>query len=848
MLFQKYIELNEDKSPKADSQGHWREVPKSKLKDTACIGGVLADGVVLVDFDKEEHGEAFLKLVKVCKYKTICIKTDRGYHFYFRTKEKNLKSGAHLLNGIGLEFDIKVGGRNTYAMIKRKGKLRPTIYGDGELDDLPYFCKKVKQLKPGEESPLFGLTEGEGRNTELSKWKLNLNNNGYTSDQIADCLGLINDFVLKEPLPERELETLQRDESESELFKENFNKANKKSYSNFKRERREERAEEKRQKSEKEEEEESKEEPKGQGKREDRKLYLFNFARALCDKFHIKKIEGLTGDLLYFYINNHYKLFSNKDLLKSTILNEGLIVDEHFTSGEVDNIIVPWIKASAERVDLEEEGKSGEVYLATNNKLIIYKNLDFTITEPSPSYFCTVKINVDYKEEAEEGEVDVFLREIADNDEETERLLKELIGYCLFPKNILRKSFFLVGNGGNGKSTFLDLLTSFLGVRNTSHTNLWDLENNRFATSNLKDKLANLGDDINSDDFSKLSNFKTITSGDTLLAEFKREQAFSFSPFCKLIFSCNVAPLFRENTEGVKSRVILVPFEKKFIEKGKIKDPNYFAKLNTAENFSRLLNIGLASLRELLERGYFIEGKRGRAKAEEVLRESDIVYSFALDYEAQGKRYDEKPVRDVYEAFLTYMRKFSPKMTAVSVNMFSRRLRSLYDGLETKKKMFADGKARAVLVETKELESLTDKESLIEEEREEEEKEKEEQKRAEEEKKAKEEEERRKTEEEKKKEETEEVRQSIESYITESESLEFYEDYFVIAYNKYCQAKKQNGQEPPSIAKAEYIKTFMEVLKSKGAIKTKDLTEGTVWILPQSKVFEKCIKKNKAKA
>lgn len=818
MIFARYIELNEDKSPKADSLGHWRELPKDKLGSAANVGGVIAENVVLIDFDKAEQGEAFLKLVKVCNYKTLCIKTDRGYHFYFRNKDKTLKNGSHLLNGLGLEFDIKVGGRNTYAMVKRCGKLRPTIYGEGELEELPYFCKKIKQLKPGEESPLFGLKEGEGRNCQLSKWKLILNNNGYTADKIAECLGLINDFVLGEPLGERELETLQRDESESEIFREGFNTASKKTYNNFKREKREERQEE----------EEEKTEGRCQGKREDRKQFLFNFALALVEKYHIKKIEGLTGDLLYFYTTNYYKLYSNKDLLKSTILIEGLAIEEHLTSGEVDNIIIPWIKATAERISLEEEERKGEVYLATNNKLIIYKGLDFQIVDPSPSYFCTVKLDVDYKEETQRTEVDTFLNDIANGDEETERLLKELIGYCLFPKNILRKSFFLVGNGGNGKSTFLDLLTAFLGRRNTSHTNLWDLENNRFATANLKDKLANLGDDINSDDFSKLSNFKTITSGDTLLAEFKREQAFSFNPFCKLIFSCNIAPLLRENTEGIKSRVILVPFEKSFIKNGKIEKPNYLQNINNSENFSRLLDIGLKSLKELLERGYFIEGKKGRAKAEEVLRESDIVYSFALDYEAQGKSFDGEVIGGCYRAFVNYMKEFAPRLQPITANMFSRRIRGLYEGMISKKKMFGDGKVRAIFHAEKKLESLTEREVLRETKEQEEREEEEERKREEE------------LEREKKKEErAEETKDFIEDYIKELNVYEWYDDHFYIAFNKYQNKKEQEGKGEDVENKEEFVKEFKKTLKEQGAFKTKDYTEGTVWILPQSKLFEK---------
>ena len=695
-IFKNFIALNEDKSPKS-CNGRWRIITGSQLQTEKNVGGVIADNIALVDYDDMQSAECFLNLVRTLKLKTQAIKTDRGIHFYFKhTKQDNLKSISHYLNGLGLEGDIKVGNKNSYAMIKRNGVLRRIIYGveNDELEEMPFYLYPIKHLKAGEKSDLLGLSEGEGRNSELSKFKLILNGKGYTAEQIKLCLSLINSFVFKEPLSESELNTVARDESNSELFKESFGKYKITNFEDDGKKTKQEILEKAREKK--------------QSLEEEKKQWFLNFTKEIIEKYHFVQIKGIEKNLFYYYTDNHYELLVNEDLLKKLILEEGLEKQKIFTSTEINSYILLFLKSLAPLFTQEYFEQDTNLYLATNNKLIVFsKDRKIKVIEPSYRYFCTSKINVDYEEKTEPTEVDTFLKTISNNNKETEQLIKEVIGYCIYPKNIFRKSFFLIGNGGNGKSTYLNLINKFLGNSNTTNISLYDIENNRFATANLKDKLANLGDDITADDFEKLNNFKIISSGDTLSAEFKGAQSFSFKPYCKLIFSCNVAPLMYETTEGIKSRVVYVPFEKKFIAKGKIKMLNYIEKIIDKTNLTRLLSIALESLETLLDRGCFIETQAGKQKAEELMRESDEVYSFALDYEAQGNVYDGKPVSDIYRSFVNYLRVYCPKRRIITINSFSRRLRSLYDGLITKKQRI-ENKIYTIFYATKEIEPLAD--------------------------------------------------------------------------------------------------------------------------------------------
>ena len=100
-----------------------------------------------------------------------------------------------------------------------------------------------------------------------------------------------------------------------------------------------------------------------------------------------------------------------------------------------------------------------------------------------------------YDPNAECPLIQKFLEEITGSKEDAEILI-EVIGYCLYRSYPIQKALMLVGDGANGKTTFLRLLTRFLGHQNVSNRSLHELETNRFAKASLFGKLANIYDDL----------------------------------------------------------------------------------------------------------------------------------------------------------------------------------------------------------------------------------------------------------------------------------------------------------------------------------------------------------------
>ncbi len=241
----------------------------------------------------------------------------------------------------------------------------------------------------------------------------------------------------------------------------------------------------------------------------------------------------------------------------------------------------------------------------------------------TPSLLSTVQIPVDYDESAKCPMINKFLSEIV-SQEHIPSLL-EWIGYSMIPNNKMQKAVMLLGCGANGKSVFLNLLTEFIGIKNTSGESLQDLEKDRFSKANLYGKLLNICPDISDSKIYDNSQFKVLTGNEKQIkGEKKGQQAFYFDNTARLIFSANDLPPVKNAGYAYYRRWMLFEFPNKF--EGKNADKNLIDKLTTEEELSGLFNI---ALKQLLENGEFSYHKT----IEEVERmyrlKSDSVAAFA---------------------------------------------------------------------------------------------------------------------------------------------------------------------------------------------------------------------------
>ena len=132
----------------------------------------------------------------------------------------------------------------------------------------------------------------------------------------------------------------------------------------------------------------------------------------------------------------------------------------------------------------------------------------------------------------------------------------------------------IYGNGGEGKSTMLNIIEALLGEANISNVdlgNLGDMDKARFQLAKLHREELNYSDDVGDRYIKETNILKRLTGGNRLTAEYKGQDPFEFINEAKLIFTCNSLPSFHDTSHGMERRPIIIDWRRIRNFKGKYK-------------------------------------------------------------------------------------------------------------------------------------------------------------------------------------------------------------------------------------------------------------------------------------
>ena len=194
---------------------------------------------------------------------------------------------------------------------------------------------------------------------------------------------------------------------------------------------------------------------------------------------------------------------------------------------------------------------------------------------------------------------------------------RTLIAWLMRPDVSFQKAILLLGEGANGKSTYLAGVTAFLGHSNVSAVSLHKLESDRFAMARLVGKLANICPDLPSTNLAETSTFKALTGGDPVPAEYKYRDSFDFVPFARLVFSANYLPRSRDSSHAFFRRWYVVPFTRVFEGDDEIPRTEMDARLANPRELSGVLNKALQALKQIQESKGLMESVSMSAAANE---------------------------------------------------------------------------------------------------------------------------------------------------------------------------------------------------------------------------------------
>lgn len=192
------------------------------------------------------------------------------------------------------------------------------------------------------------------------------------------------------------------------------------------------------------------------------------------------------------------------------------------------------------------------------------------LRQPESTDNLTWQAVFNYDENATCPLFDNFLVECANNEPSRIDFLNDLLGYLPYENNRLEWMFFLIGEGNNGKSTFLHVLEHL--IRNTNKTDNFQsvthIQPSMFdkptELMQLEGSIINIAYDINPNLKGCESGLKSVASGDVISGNYKFCDTVSFRPRCKLIFSSNHMIKVNDDSLGMRRKLMFCKFENNF--------------------------------------------------------------------------------------------------------------------------------------------------------------------------------------------------------------------------------------------------------------------------------------------
>lgn len=567
---------------------------KEQVKDFDDVAVVVPKGYIVLDFDTKSDAEIMLKIVDGLGLKTRVMQTTRGIHCWFKSSESGPKNFIKNRLAIGIYCDRKAGGRNAYVKIKNGGKNRAWIrkIDFKDIQEAPKWLTSVSS--PTDKFQFKDLGEGSGRNQELFNYVVYLQAKGFSRDEIKEAIKVINDYVLLEPLPGEEIETILREEA----FK-------------------------------------SDEEIEAQQKKS--AFDHVDIAEELIKEHNLINFNSC----IYEYNQGCYRPCETL----GKYIRQKVYAIKTNQRNEVINYIQDMEKVTSDTIKIDPY-----VVNLKNTRLNLKTGecLPFT-----PDVIDFSQLPVEYNPSVYNSDLDKMLNRVFTGDKEIRLLFEELLGAMLIKHSKYQKAFLFYGGGSNGKSTILNLIKTFLGEVNYSTLAL-EKVTDRFNTVELENKLANIGDDIDNVTIKDTGTLKKLFAGNSVMVEKKGERPYTIEPYALHVYSANTIPRSLDKTDGFYRRWMIIPFNARFTIDDEDFDPLIEEKITTDEALSYMLNIAINGANRLIKFGKFTEPEKTKNLLEEYKIDNSTVLTWVDDNGKDEDYYLDTSRDELYDIFKTW--------------------------------------------------------------------------------------------------------------------------------------------------------------------------------------------------
>jgi putative DNA primase/helicase len=326
----------------------------------------------------------------------------------------------------------------------------------------------------------------------------------------------------------------------------------------------------------------------------------------------------------------------------------------------------------------------------TNPHLINFDNgtlnLETLILQPhNKSDFITNMLGYSFDPAAQCPVFDQFLSRIFVDDAEGAAFVEDLMGYSLLGNPKEQKAFFFFGNGGNGKSTLMEVMLELHDSYGTATQPTTFVQRTNSSARNDLAKLAHKrlvsAPEINEGDKIDEMLLKQVTGGDTVTARFLYGEYFDFIPKFVLIFTANNLPQVKGVDEGIWRRIIVIPFLVQIPES----EQNKSIKNALKREMPGIFNMALRGLARYRERGLKIPLSVERATAQ-YRNEANKMAEFIEDCAKLAPRH-KAICSDLHKAYAAWARAnghptLLPRDIRLILPRYGYEIRRLHGGID----------------------------------------------------------------------------------------------------------------------------------------------------------------------
>jgi len=318
-------------------------------------------------------------------------------------------------------------------------------------------------------------------------------------------------------------------------------------------------------------------------------------------------------------------------------------------------------------------------YLTLQNGL--YDLKEGKLIDHNPNIFTTNLLPYDYDSNASCPKFIKFLQENFLHDQEKIDFIQEAVGYAFHQALPTPAIFFLLGEGSNGKSVFINTLTKLVGEKNTSNVSFNKLCEEYYILQ-LFHKMINISAETPQVKKANTDIIKAVVAGDWVTGREPYKQPMKFRPYAKHYLSMNTAPNITDTSHGMWRRIMVIEFPRTITEDEM--DRELEEKL--ALELSGIFNWAIEGYRRLKARNFrFMEPKALTSSKEAYREKTDSVRMYAKNcLQKTGNEKDKIKFGEVYKQYISFCQE-ERKSPETKLN-FKKRLQELGFKIDKSKK------------------------------------------------------------------------------------------------------------------------------------------------------------------